>query len=73
MLSDPKDIVIDFHKLDHKMDAAGAETVLRGLIGNGYQTKMQPSPLVRLRAMKNQLDTGEDTFERKLRYLLWLN
>jgi hypothetical protein len=74
MLSDPKDIVIDFHKLDHKMDAAGAEIVLRGLIGNGYQTKMHPSPLVaRLRAMKTQLDRGEDTFERKLRYLLWLN
>ena len=66
--------MIDFDKLDHTMDAAGAETVLRGLIGNGYQTKMHPSPLVsRLRAMKTQLDRGEDTFERKLRYLLWLN
>ena len=74
MLSDPKDIVIDFHTLDHKKDAAGAEVVLRGLLGNGYQTKMHASPLVsRLRAMKTQLDRGEDTFERKLRYLLWLN
>ena len=74
MLADPKDIVIDFHTLDQKKDAAGAEAVLRGLLGNGYQTAMHPSPLVsRLRAMKTQLDRGEDTFERKLRYLLWLN
>jgi hypothetical protein len=74
MLSAPKDIVIDLHKLDHEMDAAAAEAILRGLIGNGYQTRMHPSPLVaRLRAMKTQLDRGEDTFERKLRYLLWLN
>jgi hypothetical protein len=74
MLSDPKDIVVDLHKLDHDMDAASVEAVLRSLIGNGYQTKMEPSPLVsRLRAMKIQLDRGEDTFERKLRYLLWLN
>jgi hypothetical protein len=47
---------------------------LRGLIGNGYQTKMRPSPLVaRLRGMKDQLDRSEDSLDRKLRYLLWLN
>lgn len=35
---------------------------------------MRPTPLVgRLRQMKAQLDRGEDTFERKLRYLLWLD
>jgi len=27
----------------------------------------------RLRRMKEQLSRGEDTFERKLRYLFWLN
>jgi hypothetical protein len=32
------------------------------------------SPLVfRLERMKRELSMGNDTFERKLRYLLWLN
>jgi hypothetical protein len=32
------------------------------------------SPLVgRLQRMKRELSMGNDTFERKLRYLLWLN
>ncbi len=44
------------------------------MLGNGYQARMKPSPLIgRLRAMRDQLSRGEDTFERKLRYLLWLN
>lgn len=35
---------------------------------------MRASPLVgRLRQMKDQLSRGEETFERKLRYLFWLN
>jgi len=48
--------------------------MLRGLLGNGYHPQMKPSPLVkRLDRMKQELDHGEDTFDRKLRYLLWLN
>ncbi|MBA2538385.1 MAG: hypothetical protein H0V17_02015 [Deltaproteobacteria bacterium] len=78
MLSSPKDIVIDFSLLKGGGDAPGKidhiDQLLRGLIGNGYKPTMKPSPLVRrLDAMKQQLDRGEDTFERKLRYLLWLN
>jgi hypothetical protein len=73
MLAEPRDIVIDF-PAGHGKDVAGAEAVLRGVLQNGYQTAMRPSPLVgRLHQMKSQLDRGEDTFERKLRYLLWLN
>lgn len=50
------------------------ERVLRGLLGHGYATRMKPSPLLgRLRRMKSELDRGEDTLERKLRYLLWFN
>jgi hypothetical protein len=74
MLSEPKDLTIDLSLVRGRIDAAGAETLLRGVLGNGYQTQMKPSPLVgRLRAMKGQLDRDEDTFERKLRYLFWLN
>ena len=54
--------------------ATKSALVSRGLLGNGFQAKMKPSPLpARLRGMKQQLDRGEDTAEHKLRYLLWLN
>jgi hypothetical protein len=76
MLAEPKDLVIDVSVLAGRdePDAAGVEKLLRGILGNGFQAQMKPSPLVgRLRAMKGQLDRDEDTFERKLRYLIWLN
>lgn len=74
MLANPTDIVIDLGLVLKSPDAAGSETMLRGLLGNGYQKTMRATPLVgRLRSMKEQLDRGEDTFDRKLRYLFWLN
>lgn len=74
MLSSPKDIVIDVNLLKGDDTPDKIAQLLRGLIGNGYKPAMKASPLVgRLNAMKQQLDRGEDTFERKLRYLLWLN
>lgn len=72
MLGTPEDIVLDVR--DEARTPANVERILRGVLGNGYQTKMKPSPLPgRLRTMKRQLDRGEDTAEHKLRYLLWLN
>jgi hypothetical protein len=72
MLEEPTEIVIDTH--DSDKTPAGIERILRGLLGHGYRAAMKPSPLVgRLRRMHDELDRGEDTFERKLRYLLWLN
>jgi len=74
MFREPGDFVIDFDTIDRGPDPKAIEALLRGMLGNGYQTQMKPSPLVkRLAAMKQQLDHGEDTFDRKLRYLLWLN
>jgi hypothetical protein len=74
MLGEPEDITIDLSNVIHKPDAETVATLLRGLLHKGYQEVMPPSPLVgRLRHMKEQLSTGEDTFERKLRYLFWLN
>ncbi len=72
MLGEPEEIVLDLRGLSET--PASVERILRGLLGNGYQAKMKPSPLpARLRGMKDQLDRGEDTAEHKLRYLLWLN
>jgi hypothetical protein len=75
MLGEPKDIVIDVGAIGRgKPDPVVIEKLLRGVLGNGYQPRAKASPLVgRLRGMQDQLTRGEDTFERKLRYLLWLN
>jgi hypothetical protein len=74
MLREPKDIVIKLEFADRGPDAKSAERVLRGVLGNGYAHRMRASPLVgRLRLMKGELDRGEDTLSRKLRYLIWLN
>ena len=71
MLREPKDIVIPPLVGE---DRKSAERLLRGVLGNGYATKMKATPLVaRLRLMKTELERGEDTFQRKLRYLVWLN
>ncbi|HEU4726969.1 MAG TPA: hypothetical protein VFT22_03750 [Kofleriaceae bacterium] len=56
------------------MSAGAIEAILRGVLGNGYQPAMTPSPLVgRLDRMKQQIERREDTIDRKLRYLFWLN
>jgi hypothetical protein len=73
MLADPQDIVIELRGIDDG-NPKDVEKVLRGLLGHGFATKMKPSPLVaRLNKMKGQLDRDEDTLDRKLRYLFWLN
>ena len=72
MLRDPQDIVMS--EANGSETTAMFEKVLRGLLGHGYATGMKPSPLVRrLERMKRDVDRGEDRFERKLKYLLWLN
>ena len=76
MLRDPKDIVIDLDRLDRHVGdkRENIDAILKDLLGNGYKKSMKPSPIVsRLRKMKEELTRGEDTFERTLRYLLWLN
>ena len=76
MLSGPRDIVIDLPALE-KLDRdspAGLEAALRSFFGAYYVDRMKPSPLVgRLARMRGEIDRGEDSFGRKLRYLLWLN
>jgi hypothetical protein len=72
MLREPSDIKIDFD--EHAPRPQMYERLLRGLLGHGYAESMGASPLVgRVRHMKEELERGEDTIDRKLRYLLWLN
>lgn len=82
LLREPSDLVIDFAAIkgiaasneDIAAARGFAEKVLRGLLGNGYAVRMTTSPLLkRLERMKGEMETGADTFDRKLRYLLWLN
>jgi hypothetical protein len=70
MLREPTDIKLDFDERAPQK----YERLLRGLLGHGYAESMRASPLVgRLRHMKEDLERGQDTLDRKLRYLLWLN
>ena len=47
---------------------------LRDIFGDKYVEDMTPTPLIkRLNRMKSEIDRGEESLERKLRYLLWLN
>jgi len=50
------------------------EGLLKQIFGRCYVTSMRPSKLTdRIERIKNELAKGDETFERKLRYLLWLN
>lgn len=70
MLRQPKDIVIDLRRGTHDR----MEQVLRGLTGNGFRGAMRPSPVLdRLQALMGSRHASDDTFERKLRYFLWIN
>ena len=72
MFREPTDIVLD---LGHGKDSPDSyERVLRGLLGNGYRDHMRASPLVsRLARIKRDVDRGDETASKKLRYLMWLN
>jgi hypothetical protein len=72
LLRDPTDVVLDLGKLG--ASPAAIDAVLHDLLGHGYVTGKKASPLPgRLHRMREDLDHGQDTFERKLRYLFWLN
>ena len=48
--------------------------MLQDIFGNDYVRAMKPSPLVRrLARMSREVEHGEESLERKLRYLFWLN
>ena len=76
MLEEPGNIVIPVERAfstDYSQRAS-VEKLLADLFGAAYRPDMKPSPLVsRLHRMKREVENGDETFERKLRYLLWIN
>lgn len=72
LLAKPKDIVFELRELfQARLDP---ERGLRSVLGSAYADKMTPSPLpARLARMRKEVERGEESFERKLRYLLWIN
>jgi len=72
MLAQPADLNIDLSTLDHlNREPLPA---LKSIFGAAYVPSMKPTPMLqRLSRMKRELDHGQESFERKLRYLLWLN
>jgi hypothetical protein len=75
-LAEPHDLVIarsELKGLRHD-DPGALSEVLGRVLGSAYKAKLPASPLLdRLTRMRKELDRGEDTLERKLRYLFWLN
>jgi hypothetical protein len=76
MLANPKDITLDMTAIESRHDdlEKRPEPLLRDIFGAAYRERMKPSPLIgRLSRMKNEVEHGKESAERKLRYLLWLN
>lgn len=72
-LTQPRDLIVGRGELKRAEPGAISELLGR-VLGPAYKTSLPPSPLIsRLQRMRKELDRGEDTIERKLRYLLWLN
>lgn len=77
LLAQPRDFVFPTEDAERARRGGSGEAmdaVLRQTFGPAWKDSMTPSPLTtRLERMEKELDRGEDTFERKLRYLFWLN
>jgi hypothetical protein len=77
LLANPRDIVIDLgnaERLDDNHTRANVEAVLSDIFGDKYKPQMKASGLIaRLSRMKSEIEKGEESMERKLRYLLWIN
>ncbi len=74
LLSDPRDIVIDLDALEAAEKRGAVDGMMKSTFGRSYVRSMRPSPLIgRLRRMKGEVDRGDESLERKLRYLLWIN
>lgn len=74
MLARPKDISLDLAAFDRLFFNARAQASVKELFGEYYSEEKAHSPITgRLLRMKGEIDRGEGEFDRKLRYLLWLN
>lgn len=74
-LGEPREIVIPMSQIDELENRADRiEAVLTAMFGASYSQKGPASQLPsRLKRMKDDVSRGNETFEKKLRYLLWIN
>jgi hypothetical protein len=78
LLEQPGDMVFNKKSMEGldrlRESAAPLEALLHEVFGDKYVQSMPPSKLIgRLTRMKKEIDRGEESVERKLRYLFWLN
>jgi hypothetical protein len=74
MFSEPTGILVDFAVIDEIDERGGADPALRKALGKYRSERMKPSRLLRrLERMKNEVESGTESIDRKLRYLLWIN
>jgi hypothetical protein len=74
IFSRPRDIAFDVAALERCERNDDIECFLSALLGDWYVKQAHASSLpLRVRRMKSEVDRGEESLERKLRYLLWLN
>ena len=79
LLDEPADVVFHTSTFEElaRMRAdnpALVERLLQEVFGDKYGMSMKPSPLLRrLQRMKQEIDRGQESLNRKLRYLFWLN
>ncbi len=78
LLAEPRDLDINIAAIAVRAQLLSKrgqiEAFLADVLGEGYRDAMPRSQLIdRLSRMKREVDRGNETFERKLRYLFWLN
>ncbi len=80
MLSEPRDIVLEIETLDDLDDFSGRESrrkverALEEILGDYYVRRMARSPILRrAKRMKKEVESGRESIDRKLRYLIWIN
>jgi hypothetical protein len=74
MIDEPSDIVDLTGKAESIHRAKNAEAMMSGVFGEYYVRDMPKSGLLgRLDRMKREMDRGEESLERKLHYLFWIN
>jgi hypothetical protein len=77
LLEEPGDIVLSAPHIaafEDEPSRANAEAILRDLFGAAFVPEMDASPLPEeLARMKDEIASGAESFEHKLRYLLWIN
>ncbi|MCP4679318.1 MAG: hypothetical protein GY854_28285 [Deltaproteobacteria bacterium] len=74
MFDEPKDIVVEIETIDALDHDKNTDALFKQFFGKYYVSNMKPSPILKRAArMKDEIDSGLEPMERKLRYLLWLN